>query len=54
MMPLPAAAIRQIEERLRLWRYERIVGAFPGQDVLADGPAIVARSAQRYVELIAS
>ncbi len=54
MMPLPAAAIRQIEERLRPWRYERIFGAFPGQDVLADGPAIVARSAQRYVELIAS
>jgi len=40
MMPLPAAAIRQIEERLRSWRYERIFGAFPGQDVLAGGPAI--------------
>jgi hypothetical protein len=54
MMPLPAAAIRQIEERLRRRPYERIFGAFPGQDVLADGPAVVARSAQRYVELIAA
>ena len=54
MLPLPAAAIRQIENRLRPWRYERIFGAFAGQDVLADGPAIVARSAQRYVELIGS
>lgn len=51
MMPLPAAAIRQIEARLRPWRYERIYGAFAGQDVLADGPGIVARSAERYVAL---
>ena len=54
MMPLPAAAIRQIEERLRSWRYERIFGAFPGQDILAGGPAIVAHSAQRYMKLITS
>jgi hypothetical protein len=52
MMPLPARAIRDLEARLRPWRYERIYGAFTGQDVLADGPGIVARSAQRYVELV--
>ena len=52
MMPLPAAAIRGIEQRLRPWRYQRIYGAFAGQDVRADAEAIVARSAQRYVELV--
>ena len=52
MMPLPASAIRTIEARIRPWRYQRIYGAFSHQDMLADGPAIVARSAQRYVELI--
>ncbi len=52
MMPLPAAAIRRIVARLEPWRYARIYGAFLGQDVLGDGPAIVARSAARYVELL--
>jgi len=54
MMPLPASAIRQIADRLHPWRYERIFGAFPGHDVLSGGPAIVARSSQRYVALISS
>ncbi len=53
MMPLPAATVRGMEERLRPWRYERLYGAFAGQEVLADGPAIVARSARQYVELLA-
>jgi Metallo-beta-lactamase superfamily len=52
MMPLPAAEIRRIACRLSTLRFRRIYGAFAGQDVLADAPALVARSAARYVELL--
>jgi hypothetical protein len=52
MMPLPAAAVRRIVERLAPWRYDRIYGAFAGQDVRAGAEAIVAESAARYVELV--
>lgn len=52
LMPLPAAEVRRVAERLAPWSYGRIYGAFTGQDVAHDGPAIVARSAARYVELL--
>lgn len=52
MMPLPAKAIREIERRLRPWRFDRLHGAFVGQDIPSEAEAIVARSAQRYVELV--
>jgi hypothetical protein len=52
MLPLPAAAIRRIAERLAPWRYARIYGAFAGQDVRADAEGIVARSAARYIGLL--
>lgn len=52
MMPLGAAEVRRVAERLAPWRYARIYGAFQGQDVRADGPGLVARSAARYVELL--
>ena len=52
MMPLPASEIRAIEARLAPLAYDRIYGAFTGQDVRGDGRGVVARSAARYVELI--
>lgn len=52
MMPLSAAKIRHVTASLEPWRYQRIYGAFAGQNMLADGPAIVARSAARYIELL--
>jgi hypothetical protein len=52
MMPLPAAEVRRVAERLAPWSYDRIYGAFAGQEVARDGPAIVARSAARYVEIL--
>ncbi len=52
MMPLPAAEVRQVAARLAPWRYDRIYGAFTGQEVAHGGPAIVVRSAARYVELL--
>ncbi len=52
MLPLPAATVRRLLARLAPWRYRRIYGAFAGQDVLDDGPAIVARSGARYCALV--
>ena len=36
----------------REWRFERIYGAFPGRNVMADGNAVVERLAERYIELL--
>jgi hypothetical protein len=52
LMPLPAAEVRRVAERLAPWSYDRIYGAFAGQEVARDGPAIVARSAARYAEIL--
>jgi hypothetical protein len=38
--------------RLAPWRYRKIYGAFTGQEVLADGEEIVARSGARYCALL--
>ena len=53
MLPLPATEVRRVAERLAPWHFERVYGAFAGQDVPRDGAAMVARSAARYVELLA-
>ena len=52
MMPLPAATVRRLLARLAPWRYQRIYGAFAGQDVLGDARTIVARSGARYCALV--
>lgn len=52
MMPLPAATVRRIAERLEAVAFERIYGAFLGQEIEADAGAVVARSAARYVALL--
>ena len=52
MMPLPAAEVRQVVERVSALPFERIHGAFLGQDVLGEAQAILGRSAARYVELL--
>jgi hypothetical protein len=50
MLPLSAADVRSVAERLSSWSYERIYGAFAGQNIEQDGAEIVARSAQRYMD----
>jgi hypothetical protein len=54
MMPLSAADVRQVAARLAPFDYDRIYGAFTGQEVPRGGPAIVASSAARYVELLSA
>jgi len=52
MMPLAARTVRRIAKTLAPCRFERIYGAFPGRQVMADGAGAVQRSAARYVELL--
>ncbi|MGO4572362.1 MBL fold metallo-hydrolase [Microvirga sp. 2TAF3] len=52
MMPLPAREVRRIGEALAPWRYDRIYGAFVGKDVKSDAQAVVARSIERYAQLL--
>ncbi|MGK6313425.1 MBL fold metallo-hydrolase [Neorhizobium sp. DT-125] len=49
MLPLSAAEVADVAERLAPWPFERIYGAFSHQNVRQDGQEIVARSAQRYI-----
>ena len=52
LIPLDEAAIRGIVAALEPYDYERIVGAWWGRVVCAEGKAIVRRSADRYVRAI--
>jgi glyoxylase-like metal-dependent hydrolase (beta-lactamase superfamily II) len=52
MMPLASASVRRIADTLKPWPFERVYGAFPGRQVMADGAAAVQRSADRYIELL--
>jgi hypothetical protein len=52
MMPLAGASVRRIADTVSPWRFDRIYGAFPGRQVMADGARAVQQSAARYVELL--
>jgi hypothetical protein len=54
LIPLGASAIRRIVERIEPFSFEQIYGGWWQANVLADGKAAVARSAQRYLRAIAS
>jgi len=53
-IPLSAAEIELLFGRLAPWSYERIYGGFPYQNMLGDGDRIVARSAERYIQRLAT
>jgi glyoxylase-like metal-dependent hydrolase (beta-lactamase superfamily II) len=52
MLPLPGKVVRDIAERIGAYRFERMYGAFEGQEMLGGAAEIVRRSADRYVELV--
>jgi glyoxylase-like metal-dependent hydrolase (beta-lactamase superfamily II) len=52
LIPLGPAAIRRIVANLAPLRYDRLYGAFAGQLVASDAQAVVARSAERYLQAI--
>lgn len=54
MLPLPAPVVRRIADVLEPWAFERVYGAFPGRQIESVGKAAVARSAERYIQLLES
>jgi hypothetical protein len=52
LIPLPAGKVLDIAARLAPWDFERIVGAWWGRVVRADGNAVVQRSAERYAKAL--
>ncbi len=53
LIPLSARGIRQIQERIGPFAFERIYGAFWNRNVLADAKNAAAISAERYLRAIA-
>ncbi len=49
LLPLPAAKVADIAARLNAYDFDRLHGAFAGQDIDHDAKLIVARSAAHYV-----
>ena len=52
LIPLPAAAVREIAARLEPYAFEVIYGAWWGRVVREDGKGAVARSADRYARAL--
>jgi glyoxylase-like metal-dependent hydrolase (beta-lactamase superfamily II) len=52
LIPLPAATVRAIAEKLEPWAFDRVVGAWWGRVVRRDGKEAVRRSAERYVRAV--
>jgi hypothetical protein len=51
-IPLPAATVRRMVERLEPYPFERVYGAWFGAVVRADAKAAVRRSADRYIRAL--
>ncbi len=49
LIPLPAATVLDIADRVGRYRFERIYGGWWGRVVVGDGAGAVRRSAERYV-----
>jgi glyoxylase-like metal-dependent hydrolase (beta-lactamase superfamily II) len=52
LIPLPAETVLGIAEKLEPWAFDRIVGAWFGRVVRADGKGAVRRSAERYARAL--
>lgn len=52
LIPLPAAEVRRMADALGPYDFERIVGAWWGTVVPADGKDVVMRSAERYAAAV--
>ncbi len=53
LIPLDAATVTGIAERVGRYRFDRIYGGWWGKAVDRDGPEVVRRSAERYVARLA-
>jgi hypothetical protein len=53
LIPLSAATLRRMDERLRNFAYDRVYGAWWDRVIESDGKQAVARSVERYLRWIA-
>ena len=51
MMPLAGVTVRRIADTIKPWPFQRIYGAFPGRQVMADGARAGERSAALFYQL---
>lgn len=54
MLPLPASEVSEIAARMDDVRFERLYGAFEGQNISASAREIVMRSVQKYIACLNS
>ncbi|MGI6901392.1 MULTISPECIES: MBL fold metallo-hydrolase [Leclercia] len=54
MLPLPAGVVAEIAARLEKVSFERLYGAFEGQNISANAREIVMRSVQKYIACLKS
>ena len=52
LLPLSAATVRRIADRLQQWWIDRIHGFNVGRQIVDDGSAAIELSARRYIELL--
>ena len=52
LIPLSAAVVDRVVDRLAGYRFDRVYGAFAEREILEDGEAAVRRSAERYIAAV--
>lgn len=52
MLPLPAGVVKEITRRLAEVSFDRLYGAFEGQDITANAQDIVMRSGEKYISCL--
>ena len=52
LLPMSAATVERIADRLQQWRVDRVYGFNVGRQILKDGNAAIENSARRYIELL--
>jgi len=50
MIPVSASEVRRVADTLAGYRFDRIYGSWSNRIVPTDGNAVVARSAERYIQ----
>jgi hypothetical protein len=52
LIPVSAAVVERVVDRLAPYQFERIYGAFAEREIEADGKAALHRSAARYIRAV--
>ncbi|MGX9377034.1 MBL fold metallo-hydrolase [Pantoea ananatis] len=52
MLPLPAATITAIVNRLQPYDFRKLYSAFEGRDIIDDASSVVKQSAQKYIDCL--